>query len=916
MVQDVDGEKVLHAEYFILKQKFAEDDHVVSFTVPLFEPIHPQYYIKVISDRWVGAESSLPLSFRHLILPAKFPAHTELLDLQPIPLSDLKIPQYEVLFSSNFKQFNPIQTQVFNAVYNTDNNIFIGAPTGSGKTVCAELAILRMFSKFPQGKCVYVAPYVSLVKERTKDWKIKFGKLDKLVTELNGDSSDLKLLDTNHIIVSTPENWDLLSKRWKQRKSVKNINLFIADELHLVGGENGPTMEVVVSRMRFISSQNTDNKIRIVGLSSSIANAKDLAEWIGCTSHSWFNFHPNSRPVPLEIHIQGFDIPHFGSRLMAMSRPTMYAVSHHGKGKPTIIFVPNRKTCRQTVKDLIAFRDPEDDTRNFLKCTPEDLAPHLEHIKNRVLKESLKLGIGFFYESLTELERDVVEHLFISGAIQIVVATREMSWGMSMNAFLVIIMNTQFYDGREHRYADYAVADILQMMGRASRPNVDNIGKCILYCFVPKKEFYKKFLYEPLPVESHLDHFLSDHINSEIVTKIIQNKQDAVDYLTWTFLYRRLNQNPNYYNLQGVSIRHLSDHLSELVETTLSNLENSKCIAIEDDVDIMPLNLGMIASYYNIKYTTIELFNLSLSAKTKLKGLVDILSASSEYDIIGIRHGEEAILRKLAAHLPLAIEKPSYTNAPTKVNILLQSHFSRRGLTADLQTDQHLIIENSIRLLQAMVDVISSSSWLSPALAAMELCQMITQAVWDKDPILKQIPHFTQEIIDRCLKNKVETVFDVIDMEDDQRASLLRLSSKEMQDVARFCNSYPNVDVSYDIVEPSNIKVGSSVQITVKLDREANKDVGIAFAPFFPKPRTEGWWLCLGDPKTNQLVSIKRLTLLKSTEAKLEFKAPESPGNYHYTLYFMCDSYTGCDQEYEVQLHVEPSDQEMTELVQ
>jgi len=913
LVEDVDSEKILHYEYFVLKKKFAEEEHTVSFTVPLFEPLHPQYFIRVVSDRWIGAETVLPVSFRHLILPEKFPPHTELLDLKPLPITELG--EFAKLYP-DFKHFNPVQTQVFGALYNTDSNVLVAAPTGSGKTVCAEFAILRMLQHNPKGRCVYIAPLPAIAKIRFREWSEKFGQqLGLRVVQLIGDTTqDLKLLERGQIIISVPEHWDLLSRRWKQRKNVQTVALFIVDELHLIGGASGPTLEVVVSRTRNISSQ-TEHKTRIVALSSSVANARDLGEWIGAPSHSCFNFHPNSRPIPLEIHIQGFDQTNFGARIMAMSRPTLYSVAHHGQGKPTIIFVPSRNVARTTVKDLISFYDPSDPNKRFLHCRPEDIAPHLEKISNKALKQSLSCGIGFYHEAVNETEKRIVEHLFNAGAIQVLVVTHSECWGLNLNAYLVVIMGTQYYDGKEHRYVDYPIADILQMMGRACRPKQDNLGKCVLYCFGPKKDFYKKFLYEPLPVESHLDHFLADTMNAEIVTKTIENKQDAVDYLTWTFLYRRLTQNPNYYNLQGVSHRHLSDHLSDLVETTLADLQQSKCITIEeDDMTVSPLNLGMIACYYNIHYTTIELFNSSLSAKTKLRGLIEILSAASEYEAIPIRQGEEKVLRKIGNHLPMKIDQPNYNNCHTKVNVLLQCHFSRKPLPTDMVADQAFVLENAIRLLQAMVDVISSSSWLNPALAAMELSQMITQAVWDSDPILKQIPYFTDDVIARCKQAGVESIFDIVEMEDADRTKLLKMTDKELQAVALTCNRYPNIEVNYEVQNSDKITAGSNVNVVCALERDIEEDeeVGPVHAPYFPKDKMESWWLVIGNPKANELVSIKRLTLQKRAKVTLDFTAPP-PGDYTYTLYFMCDSYTGCDQEYEIKIHVEPADSEMTD---
>jgi pre-mRNA-splicing helicase BRR2 len=362
-------------------------------------------------------------------------------------------------------------------------------------------------------------------------------------------------------------------------------------------------------------------------------------------------------------------------------------------------------------------------------------------------------------------------------------------------------MDTIYFEGREHRFVDYSATDIIQMAGLASRPIVDDSGVCVVLCHNPKKDFIHKLLHEPIPIESHLDHFLHDHINAEVVTKTIENKQDAVDYLTWTFYYRRIFQNPNYYNLKGSSHRHLSDHLSELIEKIISELEESKCLTVEDDIDVSPLNLGMISSYYYIQYTSIELFASSITQKTKIKGLLEILSAASEFGQLSIRQGEDATLKKLGHHLPQALpESASFEDPATKALILLQSHFSRNPLSADLTNDLNFILKDSLKLIQAFVDVISSQGWLRPAIASMELSQMVVQGQWDKDSILMQIPHFTKDLAQKCNQHDppVESVFDLLELDDDVRSNLLGFTPDKMSDVAVFCNAYPNVELTYE----------------------------------------------------------------------------------------------------------------------
>jgi pre-mRNA-splicing helicase BRR2 len=211
-----------------------------------------------------------------------------------------------------------------------------------------------------------------------------------------------------------------------------------------------------------------------------------------------------------------------------------------------------------------------------------------------------------------------------------------------------------------------------------------------------------------------------------------------------------------------------------------------------------------------------------------------------------------------------------------------------------------------------MVDVISSSGWLSPALATMELTQMVTQGLWNTDSPLMQIPHIDKDLAKECEKKGLEGVPDLIDMDDEARTKLLGLPPVRMQEVALACNAYPDIELKFSVKDSEKIKAGGRVNVNVSLERDPDEEetkgmsgVPKVVAPRYPQLKTEGWWLVIGNSKTNELISIKRVAMKKKKMTiNLDFVAPSQPGDHTLMLYFMSDSYMGCDQEYEVPLKV------------
>ena len=757
IVEDCDGEDILFHDQFLLRKTYAQsemNEHLVEFTVPITEPMPPNYFISLISDRWLQSETKLAVSFEKLVLPEKFPAHTPLLDLQALPVSALKKPEFQSLYPQ-WEKFSKVQTQVFSSLFSTNDNVFVGAPTGSGKTVCAEFAILRHWSSQATGRAIYIAPFQELVDQRLADWQKRLSKIagGKQIVKLTGETTaDIKTLERGDLILATPTQWDVLSRQWQRRKNVQTVQLFIADELHLLGGQGGFIYEIIVSRMHYIALQ-MENNMRLIGLSVSLSNARDIGEWIGATKHTIYNFSPHVRPVPLELHIQSFTIPHFPSLMLAMAKPTYAAILQMSPDKPAMIFVPSRKQSRATALDLLAACIADDDEDRFLHATIEDITPLLDRIQEIELATSVLHGIGYFHEALSNNDKRIISHLYSIGAIQIMIASRDMCWEIDCTAHLVIVMGTQFFEGREHRYIDYPISEILQMFGKATRPLTDKSSKGVLMVPAVKREYYKKFLNEALPIESQLQAYLHDAFVSEISTKIIGSTQDAVDWATYTYFYRRLLANPSYYGLTNTSHEGLSAHLSELVENTLKELSEAKIVELDEEDDtITPLNAAMIAAYYNVSFITMQTFLLSLTGRTKLKGILEIVTSATEFESIQIRRGDEKVLRRIYDRVPVKMAQPAFESPHFKAFILLQAHFSRMQLPADLAKDQEIILAKVLNLLSSCVDVLSSDGHLN-AMSAMEMSQMVVQAMWDRDSPLKQIPYFSQDVVEAASKS-------------------------------------------------------------------------------------------------------------------------------------------------------------------
>ena len=510
----------------------------------------------------------------------------------------------------------------------------------------------------------------------------------------------------------------------------------------------------------------------------------------------------------------------------------------------------------------------------------DDLALNLERVKDDALREALSFGIGLHHAGLVETDRSLSEELFANNKIQILVATSTLAWGVNLPAHLVVVKGTQFFDAKSEGYKDMDLTDVLQMLGRAGRPQFDTSGIARIFTQDAKKEFYKHFLHTGFPVESSLHNVLDNHLGAEISAGTIGTKQDALDYLTWTFFFRRLHKNPSFYGLEISAEEHntiaaqtmANEYMVNLVETSLKELHDSSCALVEPTGEVDSTPLGKIMSYYYLSHKTIRYLVAHAKRDATFLDALTWISHATEYDELPVRHNEDLINAELSKALPLSAD---HFNLPmwdphVKSFLLLQAHFSRIDLPiSDYVGDLNSVLDQSIRIVQASIDVLTELGYASSCAAMITLLTCIKSARWPDDGPLAILPNVSPE-------------------EEKKRLEHPRASPRSLQEATTL--STPNLEKalrSAGVVAPMlkrtaepiarlpvlSVTLGAHNALSLSLNltrqnhaRIQNGGVRI-YAPRYPKPQTEGFFVVLAYSSTDELIALKRVGWVDPTRS-------------------------------------------------
>lgn len=169
--------------------------------------------------------------------------------------------------------------------------------------------------------------------------------------------------------------------------------------------------------------------------------------------------------------IQGFDQSLRESRLHSMQKQMFQNIKLYGRN--TIVLVNDSRQAKLTALDLVTLVGGDSNPKRFVRIPEEQMKVFQKKISEKYLAYSLEYGIGFVYEGMPEKDRQIVEELFKIDGISILICTFQLRWQMTSKAFMVVVLDPARYDGKDNRWVDYSIPDMLQIMSWATTSEKD-----------------------------------------------------------------------------------------------------------------------------------------------------------------------------------------------------------------------------------------------------------------------------------------------------------------------------------------------------------------------------------------------------------------------------------------------------------
>lgn len=501
---------------------------------------------------------------------------------------------------------NAVQSRCFEYAYQTNDNLVVSAPTGSGKTAILELAICKLAHLRGNEvfKIVYLCPLKALCTERANDWRQKFGVLAMEVAELTGDTSQVEMRRVRQatIIITTPEKWDSITRSWSDhRKLLDLVELFLIDEVHLLKEPRGSTLEAVVSRMKTRGAN-----VRFVALSATVPNSDDVARWLGRDHTSpdvparRATFGEDFRPVKLQKFVYGFDSRTNDYQFDTFLTDKLYPhITKHSQRKPILVFCQTRKSCQSSAKKLAEEwneRQPQsrpwpEPTKRIPVISPE-------------LQEIVRYGVAFHHAGLDAQDRRAVEQAFLDGRLSVICCTSTLAMGLNLPCHMVVLKGTTSY--QEGSISEMSDLEFMQMLGRAGRPQFGNSGVAVVLTRARNKQHYEDMGSGQQILESTLHQNLIEHLNSEVNLGTFQDIAKAKEWLKGTFLAVRLDRHPAYYKLEETSSLSgpLDNRLEKICETDIIKLQQTGLVT--EEATFHSTDYGRAMSRYVIRFKSMQ----------------------------------------------------------------------------------------------------------------------------------------------------------------------------------------------------------------------------------------------------------------------------------------------------------------------